>query len=153
MFSNYSNLNHDDQTVVEFVFLQIPGRPVLKVAPATESHEAYYSDFLEASAKLAPRALQAQKKRNKNMKVARQIISESRDQERELFSRHIVRGWEDVVDDQGEVAEFTQENCLKFLQALPDFLFDDLQEFCKMPSNFMINEGPSNEEIEALAKN
>lgn len=44
----------------------------------------------------------------------------------EVYAEAVILGWSGVCDEDGKEIEFTKENCVELLLALPD-LFEDLQ--------------------------
>jgi len=44
----------------------------------------------------------------------------SEDRTIEVMAKHIVLAWENVIGKDGELIEYTPENCLKLLKDLPD---------------------------------
>lgn len=56
--------------------------------------------------------------------------------EKELFSEHVVIGWENVRDDDDQKVPFSADACAEFLQAMPDWMFDSLYTFAANPANF-----------------
>lgn len=108
--------------------------PVLNVVSATVANKPYFAGLL------------------KNAASRSRSASDESDQLREndysLYSRHVVTGWSNVVDEDGEPVPFTKANCEEFLRVLPEFLFDELRTFCGNASNFT-----EVVEIEARAKN
>jgi len=120
----------------------IPGEPVLIVKPATEANKPYFNAVLRQS-KRNVRAVQSGA-------INAAMLSENRNQDRELFPKFVVVGWEKVSDADGNFAEFTEENCRAFLDAMPDWLFDKIRNFAGDCSNFM-EDAPV--DVESLVKN
>ena len=81
----------------------------------------------------------------------------------ELFSMHVVEGWRDLLDEDGNPVEFSQAECKEFLESLDESIFEDLQQFCGTANNFWGSdvkplskskvETPEPEEAEETAKN
>ena len=104
--------------------------PILHLAPATEANKPYFNALLKRSGKQA-RAIRT------NAFTA-DMLSENREEDRELYVQHVIRGWSDVVDNEtGEQVPFSKEVCAEFLQALPDFIFDEVREFAATATNFV----------------
>jgi len=61
-------------------------------------------------------------------KVAARLMAEA-------YAEGVVVGWEDVVDQDGNIMPFTVENCVKLFLDLPE-LFADVQEQANRVSNF-----------------
>lgn len=143
-FSHLKDLDVSTERVARFTLHQIAvnGKtPTLLVAPATEANSAYFNALLKRANKSA-RAVRAG-----NINTG--MIAENREEDRELYPRHVVKGWEDMVDGKtGEDVKFDRDECVNFLANLPDWLFDDIRNFCGNPANFV-----ETVDIETQAKN
>lgn len=128
-FSHLQKLDVGVAQTVDYTFYQIDGEPILVVAPATDANKPYFNAVLRRSRKNV-RALSAGS-------VSPGMIASNREEDRSLFVLHIIKGWRDVRDADGKEAEFTQDNVRNFLQALPDWIFDDLRTFAANPANFL----------------
>lgn len=117
--------------------------PVLTVAPATEANKGYFNALLKRASKSARQVAAG--------KVSAALIEENREEDRVLYPMHIVKGWENVFDSTGAEVAFSKEACAEFLEALPNWLFDDLRNFCGKPDNFV--EVASLDLLEDAAKN
>ncbi|MHA1859164.1 MAG: hypothetical protein ACTSUU_06935 [Candidatus Thorarchaeota archaeon] len=124
-----------------FTFYQIVGEPVLHLAPATEANKPYFNALLKRSRK--------NQRRLQGGNFTATVIAENRDDDRELYPRHIVKGWDQVVDSDGESVPFSKEACADFLTALPDWLFDEARQFAVDASNYVDVEA----DVEELAGN
>lgn len=114
----------------ELVQITINGKsPVLEVVHAGESNKVYFNELL--------------KRGNRNQrqivagKITTALIEDNRDENRKLYAKHVVKGWRDVADATGKPVPFTQEAALEFMEALPDWLFDQVTSFCSDPLNFV----------------
>ncbi len=103
--------------------------PVLEVAPAGQSHKAYFNALLRRSKRNMPQ-IQAQA-------FDSAMIEDNRAQDKTLYSKHILKGWTDVKDDKGKDVVFTEEQGLGFLEALPPWIFDKVRVFCTKAENFI----------------
>lgn len=90
--------------------------PEIKGKFAGESNKLYFNAILVRTGK------KSRKIRAKGINA--NTAAETRKDDRELFPKHIITGWNNVVDAKGEPVEFTQENCAEFIAALPDHIFD-----------------------------
>lgn len=141
--SKFNNLKKYEVSTdpVKFVFHNLQDTPYLMVVPATENNAQYYAE-----------ALKAVRKNNKLIAanaVSPSMLKEMRDKERPLYARYVVRGWGNVKDDTGTVVPFSHEECLNWLEAIPDWVFDELRSFCTNVTNFVSD--PI--EVEEIAKN
>ena len=119
--------------------------PTLIVKQAGESNPPYFNALLKASARTARRALAGN--------IDAGTIAKNRAEDRKLFPKFVVQGWKDVVDDNGKAVPFTTEDCVDFLESIPDWVFDDLRNFCSTPANFMDITDITTEDVEAKGKN
>ena len=130
-FSYLSDLAVSTDKTVEFSLHQmvVDGEtPVLILAPATQANKPYFNALLKRAGKSARQV------RAGNINAG--MIDEGRDEDRDLFPKHVVKGWKHVPDSQGNDVAFSQDNCRAFLAALPDWLFDDIRSFATNPANF-----------------
>lgn len=139
-FSHLSQFDVRLDKTSRYVLYQISGEPVLIVAPATEANKPYFNAVLKR-ARRSSRAIQAGA-------VNLGMISENRTEDRQLYPEHIVVGWDGVVDKDKNPVDFSLDNCRAFLRALPDWIFDDLRQYCGNPNNFV-----DQIDVEDVAKN
>lgn len=126
-FSNVAKLKFDGKPV-PYIIEELEGHPTLFVLPANDSNEELLNYVLKNSAKLQRIARQ---------KADANVLAATRKQDRDTYSRFVIKGWDDVVEANGQAVPFTAENCHAFLTALPDFIFDRLRTFCMDATNFM----------------
>lgn len=112
--------------------------PSLMVQPATEANKPF------ARAQLA--------RSNKRVRaaggrgVSLEAIEGTRDDDRTLYPRFVITGWENVFDTDGSPVPFSVKNCEEFLTALPNWIFDGVRGFCTNPSNFAAVTDPADDE-------
>lgn len=112
----------------QYSIYQIEDEPVLTLRPATEANKPYFNAVLKRSRRNI-RAVQSGAINNK-------ILSENRDEDRELFPRYVITSWKGIKDSQGKDVEFSIESCRSFLEALPDWVFDEIRSFAGNSANF-----------------
>lgn len=130
-FSHLKALDVVASSVAEYTFHQITvnGKtPVLTVSPATDANKPYFNALLKRSAKSSRQV------RSGNINTG--LIDENRDEDRELYPKHIVKSWSGVVDANGKDSAFSASNCVDFLSAIPNWVLDDFFAFCREPANF-----------------
>lgn len=143
--ADFSYLKKLDVTnkVQECVLFRLDGKPTLLVKPATENNKPFYNAVLRKARK-TQKAVAAGA-------IDVNLLSSNRDDDRQLYSELIITGWKGIIDASGKPVEFNQVNCLEFLHALPDYIFDeDVRQFCTNPANFTNQAGM---DVEATAKN
>jgi hypothetical protein len=144
-FGHLKSLDVTKEKTVTYTINQITVNdksPVLTVAPATEANKGYFNALLKRAGRSARQVAAG--------KINAALISENRDEDRMLYPAHVVLGWEDVYDAEGNPVPFTKEDCADFLRALPDWIFDDLRNFCGKPDNFVES---TSFDLDATAKN
>lgn len=145
MFEHLKELEVKGKTA-EFSLSMLRGCPKLIVRPATESNKPYFNEVLRRSVKTLRKAASG------DISVSTETLEKNREDDRRLFPKYVIVDWKDIKDSQGKDVPFTQENCAEFLQALPDWIFDDIGIFCRKNSNF-VDEPVEVYEAEELAKN
>lgn len=128
--------------VVTYDITEIDPQPKLSLVPATEANKPYFNAVLRRA-----------RKNNKSVQagaVSVNLIEANRDEDRELYAQHIIKGWENVIDDKGKQVPFSPEVCLEYLRALPSDIFDSIREFASNPVNHRDREGLN---VEATSKN
>ena len=128
-FSHLKRLEVTKDKTAELVMYEIVGEPVLVLAPATEGNKAYFNALLKRSGKNVRRAARG--------RIHAGIISENRDDDRRLFPLYVVKGWRGVRDAAGKEVSFGVEECAQWLEALPDYLFDQVRDFAGTHYNFV----------------
>lgn len=130
-FKHIQGLDFTSEDTAEFPIYQIVvnGKtPVLLLAPATDANKPYFNALLRRA--------------NKNVRVVRSggvnigMLEENRAEDLELFPKYVVRGWKDVIGNEGEEVKFNVEDCTKFLAALPSWIFDEIRNFAGNPASF-----------------
>lgn len=110
--------------------------PRLTLAPATRETKLYWSKSIKRSGRRGVRA-----------RIDETTIEEGREEDLQLFPKHIVKGWEGVFNKAGEAVPFSESECRKFLTALPDWIFSNLRIFAKDPVNFLPDDMPTPDEV------
>ena len=128
-FAKLSSLEVDKDHTVPFTLYAIEGEPALIVRPALESNKGYFN----ASLRGARKNMRAVKGGN----ITAGLLDETRDADRALYAEHVVVGWNGITDDSGKAVPFSGDDCRDFLNQLPNWLFDELREFCGSPTNFL----------------
>lgn len=144
-FDYLKELDVKDKTA-EFPLSMIRNCPVLIVRPATEANPPYFNEILRRSSKTIRNAAQGK------IQITSDTMKKNRKEDRELFPKHVIVGWNGVIDSEGNEGEFNEENCSKFVNALPDWIFDQIGAFCRNNSNFL-PDNVDQEDMDSLAKN
>lgn len=128
-FSHLERFQPSVDKTVAYRLFQIEGEPILHMKQATDANKPYWNGVLRRNSAAVRRL------RGGNLNAA--VLEETRDNDRELFAKHVVTGWEKVVDTDGQPVVFSQEDCLEFLRALPNWVFDDVRSYAADAQNFV----------------
>ncbi len=122
------------QETARHTFFDIVGEPTLVVKGANESNPRYFDAFLKRNVKNARRVRAG--------KLTRQLMDATREDDRELYARLVVVGWEGVKNDDGVDVPYSIDACHELISKLPVYMFDALRTFCQDVTNCL----PENEE-------
>lgn len=142
-FNHLTKLDVSDESRATFTFYQIEGEPKLEVTTASQANKPYQLAVLKKSSQATRAAAQS-------ARLNPRMLAQNRNEDRELYPLHIVKGWSGVKDSKGKEVAFSIDNVKAFLVALPDWLFDELRLFCTSPQSFI--EG-GEVDVEETAKN
>ena len=140
---SFKGLEITDKSTKRYTFYPITGEPWVEVAPALETNRPYYNAILRRTKKNARRRIS---------QVSAAMLQEQRDEDRELFAKHIVKGWGNLKDTTGNPVTFSEKSAFSFLSALPDWLFDELRAWCGDANNFLKEDDMTEEEVEETGK-
>lgn len=124
---------------VDYTIYSLEGEPVLVLTQATEVNKPYFNGLLRRSRRNMPRV--------KAGNIDVDLVIANRDNDRELYAKHVLCGWKNVRDTKGNEVAFSHEDALDFLKALPDFIFDEIRDFASEPRNFVKEQGPDASEV------
>lgn len=123
---DFSNLQPGED-LVKYELYYLDGEPCLYLKPAGETNQDYFKAMISRIKKAPARLNQVTSGR----------VKEDRNEDREMFAKYVVKDWSNIRDADQKLVPFNQANCLEFLNALPDHLFDDLRNFAKNLDNFV----------------
>ena len=106
---------------------QVKGEPVLTLASATDANKPYYNAFLKRTRRTLA----------KGNEVTAETMAHNRNDDRALYPEFVLKGWKNVIDDEGKEVPFSKESAAEFIQMLPDWLFDDMRNHAISPANFL----------------
>lgn len=114
--------------------IQMPDdtNPVLIGRYAGEANKPYYNAVLREQAK----GVAAKQAALKAGAISAEMLAEGRELDRELFPKFVLTGWENVLDSEGKLVPFNEQNAADFLAALPNEDVDDVRNFFGTRTNF-----------------
>lgn len=148
-FKHLEKLHVSQEDTEIYIFTGIMGRPRLRVKHAGECNH----DFLNAALK-ENKKFKRQNRGRTDQEITEASIVSARKQDIVLFAKTVLVDWFDVVDSQGNKVDFSVDNAIQFLEAIPSDMFTDLKEFCLDIENFReIPDEMDSEELEAIQGN
>ena len=141
-YSHLKKLDVNEQTTAEYIFEDIPGEPSIIFAPMTDSNPDYLNERVRIAVERAEadQANTKAKRREKILSSAR--LDEEREIDRELMARTCAKGWGNPPkDEKGKTHQFSADECLSFLRALPNYMFEPCRNFVGNTYNFVPKDG------------
>lgn len=120
-------------------------KPVLIMKPIGSENKPFFNEML--------RRFGGDARRMKALAKDGEALDKVREATRELFPLHVVTGWRNMRDNDGNIVEFSQDACAEFFAVLPPDMVDDIRAFADDPSNFRVTRGAPPIDAEALAGN
>jgi hypothetical protein len=151
MFKNLDKYTLSGSSITRMSFPALGAKAVLILSPALECNSPYYNAMLKMSG-------QRQRQLAKAKTVTASDIDMARDEDRVLYPRFVIKGWEKVegdgegLDENGYVP-FTRENAQKLCHQLPLELFDDVRNEATTPNRFYADDEIPAPDADELAKN
>ncbi len=151
MFKNLNQYTLSGSSRMRLPMPELGVKAVLILAPALEVNEPYYNAMLKMSG-------QRQRALRKSNSVTAADVDQARDEDRVLYPRYVVTGWEGIegdgegLDENGCVP-FTRENSMKLCHVLPPHLMDYIRDEASTPQRFYPDDEIAPPDVDELAKN
>jgi hypothetical protein len=138
-FDYLDKLDISEKTA-RFTIYQIRSQPTFIVKHAGETNKPYQNATLRKASKADTRAIASGN-------ISDEILNKFRKQDKQLYPKHVVVGWENVIDTTGKEVPFSVEACTAYIKRLPDNIFNELRTFASDPTNFYDDVIEVNEEF------
>lgn len=125
---DFAHLQIEQSTARYQLHLVAPGA-YLEMRPAMESNRGYRDGMLALAAR-RPRRIVVNDVTDEDMR-------QDREDDLELFPRHVIVGWGGILDKSGAPVPFNAENARALLRALPRWMVDRIRVFAKIAENFV----------------
>ena len=137
-FSHLAKLDVTEASEAEFTFDDIPGEPSIWLKPMTDANTAFLNERVRLAVERAEANAKETKAQRKKRVMSAEQMEEDREQDRILIARTCAVRWGTPPKDvNGDTPEFSEENCLAFLRALPNYMLDPLRGFAANVYNFV----------------
>lgn len=124
----------------EYFFDVIVGEPSIITRPAHDTNPAFLDERLRLATERASKLANEPRKPNSGTPTVddyKREIEEGREADRRLISSVCATGWGTPPKDaKGKDVKFSEENCLAFLRALPDYILDPFRAYVQNIYNF-----------------
>lgn len=114
--------------------------------PATEANQAYFNAMMKRSGARARRMVRTDR-------ITVEDAQQNREEDRELFPRYVLVGWEGILDKDNQPVPFSADHAKQFCAKLPDWLFDRIRNAAATPERFVPEGGEDRPDAKALAGN
>lgn len=127
--------------------LPILGSPRLQVRHAGGTNKGYVNAVAKHNAKTGTA------RRIARGQVDADLLHENLQVDRQLFPKYVIVGWDGVRSTDGDLVPFSQESCRDLLDALPDWIIQELSTFAAVAANFLPDDVPSEDDVDEQAGN
>lgn len=122
-----------EDRVVDYFLTEVGGNITLQVVQSGENNRPILETHLRRMRKQQGRPLSPT------------MIDQYRTEDKALWAKYVVRGWKNVVNNEGTPVSFSSAACQELFDALPYWAFDRLRSFTGDPSNFIDYESMSDD--------
>jgi hypothetical protein len=137
-FSHLEKLNVTEQSEAEYTFDEIWGEPSIWFHPMTDSNAEYLNERVRLAVERAEASEKDTKKQRRAKVLSSDRLEEDRELDRVLMAKTCAIKWGTPPRDKdGKVVEFSKENVLDFLRAIPNYMLDPLRGWIANPYNFV----------------
>lgn len=127
------DVNEDKTAEYKMVEITVNGKsPIIITKMATQANKSYFNQLLKMSSTSAHTANMV-----KAGKINSAMVDEAREKDKALFPKYVMVDWKDVVDlETGKEVPFSEEDAAEFIEALPDWVFENFRQFAGNTVNF-----------------
>lgn len=146
MTFDFSKLEVPQERTTWVELPEVAPKARVRVRPATEANPLYFNNMLRRSGARARRIVRTDR-------ITAEDAAQNRQEDRELFPRYVLTGWDGIVDTGGKPVEFNADTAKEFCVKLPDWLFDRIRNVAATPERFLNEDAEENPDPEELAGN
>lgn len=137
-FSHLAKLHVTDTSEAEYTFEEIWGEPSIWFRPMTDANPDFLNERVRIAVERAEADQKATKRTRREKLLSMDRLEEDREQDRILLATTCAVRWGNPPRDKdGAVVEFSPENALDFLRALPSYMIDPLRGWASNPYSFV----------------
>lgn len=125
--------------------------PSIWFAPMTDANPEYLNERVRVAVERADQTKKESRAQRKARMLSSEQLEEDRDLDRILMARICAKRWGTAPKAaDGSFPEFSEENCLAFLRALPNYMLDPCRSFVSNVYNFVDRTALTEEDGEKL---
>lgn len=137
-YSHLAKLHVTEQSEAEYVFDQVWGDPSIFFRPMVDSNPDFFNERVRLAIARAEADEKKSKKDRREKILSSERLAEDRAQDVILLATTCAVRWGNPPRDiNGDQPEFSPEEVLAFLQALPSYMIDPLRGWATNPHNFV----------------
>lgn len=137
-FSHLRKLEVTEQSEAEYVFDDIWGEPSIWFHPMTDSNPQYLNERVRLAVERAEAAEKETKKQRRAKVLSSDRLEDDRELDRILMAKTCAVRWGTPPRDvDGNEVEFSEQNVLDFLRAIPNYMLDPVRGWVANPYNFV----------------
>lgn len=142
---NFSQVHKKELIDFKLPLVGDDGKPsFLIIAPATEDNPEYYKEIIELSSTRTFRDLATGD-------ITEDKEKAGRDKDKQLYAKHVVKGWRNIQDTDGNDVPFSYENVLELLNVIDlqvsKGVFTQLRMVASRYENFLSKDALDTEEM------
>lgn len=142
-FSNIKAQGVQPGKTREYFFDTLVGEPSVIIAPAHDSNPDFLDERLRLATERAAKVVDEPRRKGPAGPITpeqiKKTIEEDRDYDRRILASTCIKGWgsNPPVDVKGKPVEFSPDEALSFLEALPNYLLDPFRSYASNIFNFV----------------
>lgn len=145
-FSWLEDLAVPGDRIKRFTFTSFPNKPWLDLKPAMSMNKGYRNAKMilnDQYIKAWEAKMKADGRKVEEIEISKgDVVDQERAIERALWPEHVIVGWGNMTDSEGNEVPFSIENAKEFIDALPEEHFDLMRMFASNYEAFK-SKGPS----------
>lgn len=146
MFDHLKKLDVKAETTTWVELPEVSPKARVQCKPATEANPFYFNAMMKKAGARARRMARTDR-------MSMEDMAENRAEDRVLFPRYVLVGWDGILDDKNQPVPFTRETAGEFCAKLPDWLFDRIRHQVATPERFINEDEEAPPDAKALAGN
>jgi hypothetical protein len=130
MFEHLKKLEVKHGATIWVDLPEVAPKARVQIKAAGETNPPYFNAMLKVAGARARRIARTDR-------ISAEDAAQNRAEDRQLFPRYVLVGWEGILDTDNKPVPFSQDHARSFCDALPDWLFDRVRNAAATPERFV----------------